>query len=538
FLQPPEVRVNGQAPFRDIEGPADVDDANLKFDIVRGAPFQCLKFQAQNVMGVVWWRARQVLLTNVQARAYGGNMAGWAAFDFDVPHEPVRDCRLSVAVTNLDVPRLAADLRNVPAIRPLLPIVTTDNPVAVSRMKRVNAILRGSLRLNPNIQAQGSVAVGPFAVRDQPVDHFAADFSFTNRVLAFSGPRLRRGTETMTASNIIVDLNRRVIRFINGCSTADPESVARAIGPETGKLMEPYHFLQPPEVRVNGQAPFRDINGPADVDDANLKFDIVRGAPFQCLKFQAQSVMGVVWWRAQQVLLTNVQARAYGGNLAGWAAFDFGVPHDGADYRFNATAQNLDLAALARGLTGRSTRLKGEVRGSVAVTRGDTRNWRGMIGSGNVHVQNGFLWDIPLFGVFSPLLDQISPGLGSIEASDAGGNFRVGGGGVSSDSFQFHSTLMRLDYSGGVTFDQTIHATVTAQLLRDMPGLGQFFSVVFWPVGKIFEYNVTGTLGHPNMQSVVPFLPGLLQFPLHPLRTLQNLVPQDPPPDAHKNSAR
>ncbi len=51
-----------------------------------------------------------------------------------------------------------------------------------------------------------------------------------------------------------------------------------------------------------------------------------------------------------------------------------------------------------------------------------------------------------------------------------------------------------------------------------------------WPVTKLFEYKVTGTLGEPKAEPVylVPkfvFLP--FQFPFHPFRTLRGLLPED-----------
>ena len=39
----------------------------------------------------------------------------------------------------------------------------------------------------------------------------------------------------MTADKVTLDFNRRLICFTNGFSTADPEPVARAIGPKTGR---------------------------------------------------------------------------------------------------------------------------------------------------------------------------------------------------------------------------------------------------------------------------------------------------------------
>ena len=69
-----------------------------------------------------------------------------------------------------------------------------------------------------------------------------------------------------------------------------------------------------------------------------------------------------------------------------------------------------------------------------------------------------------------------------------------------------------------------------ADLLRDTWLVGPVFSTVLWPVTKLFEYKVTGTLGEPKAEPVY-LIPKVLllpfQFPFHPLRTLRGLFPED-----------
>jgi hypothetical protein len=63
-----------------------------------------------------------------------------------------------------------------------------------------------------------------------------------------------------------------------------------------------------------------------------------------------------------------------------------------------------------------------------------------------------------------------------------------------------------------------------------MPFFGQVFSIALWPVSKLFEYKVTGSLGNPKAEPVwlvskVALLP--FQLPFHPIRTLKGLLPED-----------
>ena len=42
---------------------------------------------------------------------------------------------------------------------------------------------------------------------------------------------------------------------------------------------------------------------------------------------------------------------------------------------------------------------------------------------------------------------------------------------------------------------------------------------MLWPVSKLFEYQITGTLENPKSEPVY-VLPKLLLMPLHPIRSL------------------
>ena len=355
------------------------------------------------------------------------------------------------------------------------------------------------------LSADGWLACTNFALRTQHVDSVTGDFSYTNHVLEFFNPRLWRagGAQTMTADQIVLDFDRKLISFTNGFSTAEPEVVARAIGPKTGRLLEPYQFLEPPTVRVHGCVPLRDINGGRDADDADMSFEIVRGVPFRWAKLNTTNILGTIRWVRQFLILSNVTAKVYGGTGGGGARFDFRPATHDADYQFAFAVTNISLRLLAGDLAAAKNRLEGVLTGELAVTNASTVTLQSWNGYGHVKLRDGMLWDVPIFGIFSPVLNTISPGLGNSQAKEASAKFVITNGVIATDSLEIRSTMARLNYSGTADLKGKLNARVTAQPLRDAWVIGPLVSPLFWPVSKVFEYKVTGTLQHPKSEPVL-----------------------------------
>jgi hypothetical protein len=88
---------------------------------------------------------------------------------------------------------------------------------------------------------------------------------------------------------------------------------------------------------------------------------------------------------------------------------------------------------------------------------------------------------------------------------------------------------MRMDYEGTVDLRQRVDGRMEAELLRDIPAIGFIISKVLWPVTKLFEYRITGTLSEPKTQPLY-VLPKILLMPFHPIQTIKDLIPEEPKP--------
>ncbi|HTR43708.1 MAG TPA: AsmA-like C-terminal region-containing protein [Pseudomonadales bacterium] len=386
----------------------------------------------------------------------------------------------------------------------------------------LDANIRGRLYDYDSIEATGHLQLKHFTIRGEAVDNVESDFHYAHRVVEFFHPHLEAGLQTMHADGVLLDYAGDRVYFTNGLGTADPQMVATAIGPLTAKIMQPYHFPQLPTVRVNGYAPLRDGT------NADLDFQSVGTTPVECLKVRTPALAGEIHWVRQTLVLTNMTGSFYGGNGNAWAFFDF-HPHPGANFSFVVNLTNVDIHPLATDLASPTNHLEGLVSGHFVVTRGYSADWRSCFGYGNIDMRNGLLWDEPVFGILSPILNTISPNLGESRATDASATFIMTNGIISTDNLQIHTAMMGLLYTGTLDLQGNLNAHVTAELLRDVPGVGHVLSAVLWPVGKAFECNVSGTWKKPV--SKLSYLPTSFLFEmLHPIHSLEDWSQSIPPP--------
>jgi hypothetical protein len=371
-----------------------------------------------------------------------------------------------------------------------------------------------------------------FAVRGQWFSGVQASLAYTNKVLEFFSPTVQRGAQHLRGDGLTVDFGAQLIYVTNGSGVAEPMAVARAIGAHIGKVIEPYEFAQPVAFLVNGTIPMH------GEEDADLRFSIEGGA-FHWNRFHVPHVAGDIHWKGLSLELTNVHMDFYGGKGSGAAVFRFDPKTPGTDYSFLLTTTNTILQDLMADYFRKTNSLEGTLNGNLVVTKANSEDWRTVHGYGDLALRDGYIWDVPIFGVFSPILDGIIPGLGKSRASSATCTFSINAGVIHTSNLEARAPALRLQYRGDMDLEGGVQARVEGELLRDVWLVGPLVSTVFWPVTKMFEYKVTGTAGDPKIDPVY-IVPKLMMLPFQPFRSLKGLFQEDskgqkrPPPEGQQ----
>lgn len=369
-------------------------------------------------------------------------------------------------------------------------------------------------RLGVNAQ----LAVTNFVFRGAAFSRFATALQFTNQYFNFSGIDITRGDERITTPSAGIDLRLSRLYVTNVLSTMNPYVATSVIGPETRAAIEPYRFAKPPTVRLNGSMHLSDIS----VTD--LHFEIA-GGPFSYWKFNLPAVTGSVHWVTNTLTITNVQADFYGGKLKWDGFFDFAKVVS-TDFRFKGDFTDAKMDLLMKDLVSSTNRSEGILTGSLNVTAANSDDWKSWQGYGYATLHDGFLWDVPMFGVFSSILNTVRPGLGSSRASRGTATYTITDSVIETRDLELFEPTMRLRYEGTVDFDGVVNARVEADLFRNTWFVGRIVSLALLPFTKLFEYKVTGTLNDPKTEPLY-FLPKVMLFPLHPFRTLKGLFGGD-----------
>jgi hypothetical protein len=393
-----------------------------------------------------------------------------------------------------------------------------------SQPPSIQGRVRGQWRRPELTGFTADVALTNFTFRGEALDSFHAALQFTNRFLEFREVKLRRGPEQITAPWVAYEAQANVVHVTNGVSTLEPDLVARMISRPVRAAIAPYHFQEPPTVVVNGRLPTR------SEADADATFKIA-GKTFNWWRFNVPEISGNVHWRGDTVTITNLQAAFYRGRLNWDGHFDFSGP-PGARFQFRGHAAQSDLQSLVADLTLTNTPLEGIFDADLIINSADTRDWSSWQGHGDVQLRDGFIWNIPIFGFFSPVLDWILPGVGKNRVNAGSASFTIDKSLIQTSDLEMKAPTLRLQYVGTVSFDGRVNARVQAEILRDAWALGRIVSLALWPITKVFEYKVTGTLNQP--QSELLYFPKFLMLPFRPLKALKEILPLGPtaPADA------
>lgn len=348
----------------------------------------------------------------------------------------------------------------------------------------VSVSLRGTKLDFSNISGKGHLKLGRTAMRGSWLDSAEADFEIGDRCVTYRNFLIKTGEGRGTGS-FAYDVGMQEARLTDIRSTLVPCDVLMWIDPKIAEAVKPYRFRVPPSATVQGKVHLKDAtknNLAIHVESAGgLDYDLLH----RTLHFGKTSAqVNVVGTKVNADIR---KAALMGGdvNLKAIVSIDDKDPTFGADVHFN----RVDFAQLTK-LYFNYENSKGVMSGNYKFqARMGEENL--MKGSGNIRVEDGNVFAIPILGPFSEILGTILPGVGYQTARLATADFTVANEIINTKNLVIEGAGFSMFGAGDIHF-MTSQLDMSMRLnTRGIPG------IVFYPISKLFEYVSTGTVGEP-----------------------------------------
>lgn len=288
-----------------------------------------------------------------------------------------------------------------------------------------------------------------------------------------------RRDEGQLSGSLLADFHNHQIRF-DIETTANPTEMAPLLGLKAGEMMRPYRF---------GPRTSATARGMVDLDSADRSAWTARvvNDGFSYWKITTDQASAALTQTNNVLTINNFEGDVYGGKLRGWAFFSL---TNAPQFQVDLTTDHCDVHRLLGAIGGKETQVSGLLTGHCAL-QGEGSDMARLSGHGNLVITDGVLWEMPLFGIFSRIMDGLSPDLGKTKATDARATFLIGEQCAKTEDLRVSAGAFTLTGHGKVCFDGKLDFRVQAQFMRAVP----LINIPGWFLGKILEYKIGGTIG-------------------------------------------
>jgi hypothetical protein len=343
-----------------------------------------------------------------------------------------------------------------------------------------------------SIKGSGTLRLGRTAVRGAWMDKIESKFEIADSAFIYRNFFISRGRGQATGT-FIYDIGRREVRLEGVKSTLSPVEVLMWVDPKIADGVRPYRFRQPPFVTANGMVHLQDQGK----NNLALKVDSEDGLDYDLLNrtLKFGRTLADVDVKGKRVLANVKSARLMGGDTSIRA----NVSIDDKDPVFSVDldVRKVDFAKLTK-LYFDYDDSRGAMSGKFGFTArmGEEEKMRG---AGNIRVEDGHVFAIPILGPLSDIIDRIIPKAGYQTARLATADFRMGDEKISTDNLEIEGSGFSLFGSGDIYFMKDRMDMSVRINARGIPG------IVLFPVSKLFEYVSTGSVSNPEWKpKIIP----------------------------------
>lgn len=342
----------------------------------------------------------------------------------------------------------------------------------------------------------GRASASNLVFRGAPADSVETDLT-----LSVSGDRGELNFSPMEAhrpegavrGELFFDFKEQSVYF-QAKSSVSPHAAAAWIGPFLSVVVGHFRCEGPAIVTASGRAGFSDMS----LNDMEI---LVDGRKIGFWKLDIEDCFALIRMLGDTVVIESVKGAFNEGSIEG--SGEARTYRAGENMRHYFTAHVVDAAAgrVAQSLGMRDAE---KYQGMLSI-RLDIEGWTGplwrqsLLGQGETFVKGGRVFQFPLLGGLSGILSRVIPGLDwLISQSDASADFTIENDRVYSDNVLMEGDVFALDGKGSCGFDGTLDFNVRVKFLRQHTFVAEILRTLMWPVSKILEVSLGGTVAEPR----------------------------------------
>jgi hypothetical protein len=409
---------------------------------------------------------KRVMLTEMTVVNSSGNSTLSAFYDGD----QVLKARLKSAIDPTSLKKLFGE-----QTRPFF------NSLLFKEAPLIECSITGQGLDTSTFRLQGSVSASRFSYKEVPLQQLKTSFVFENKELHLPDLFIQR-EEGEGRGEIWHNIETKQVRIKGAKGRLMIREVATIIGDKMKEYAQPYGFYEAPDFQVDGQV---DLDK-QEKTDLKIRIRSEKGLDYVFLgkKLSLRKLDADVGIKGKELTFNpRKPLQLFEGELEGNLIVQMLAD---PTYVAKLKIKDQQFGPLMKTFFNNED-VSGKITGLVDV-QGTFSDLKTLQGWGDFTVTKGFLYNIPMFGGFSEILNSIVPNLGYSEASQARASFTVREGLITIQKVDVYSTAFALIGNG--SYDM-IQDEVKMNMRVNLRGV---LGIPFFLVSKLFEYEGKGTL--------------------------------------------
>jgi hypothetical protein len=321
------------------------------------------------------------------------------------------------------------------------------------------------------------------------------EFSQTNCVVKVQPLRIERREGVAEGGFVVRSADALGEVEFDAISSLHPEALLRMIGLVGREEILPFRFEGPFRMSARGVADYQDMTNTLFHGTASCGGIGVEGAMIRDCSFH-------MTMEGRTNYCTDIRGTLFGGSLVGSVNVVTPVA-PATDIVYSATGRlaRADFERCVNEWTGTTTNQYSGIMSCAFDVRGVANDpgFKRLAGRADVHIKDGRVFMLPVFGGLSRYLARIIPGLDVVMRQTAAQTaFTIGDGKASTEKVMIEGDVLSLGGQGSFAFNGALDFDVQIHLMKEHTLVAKLLRVITWPISKLLEFRLRGTLDEPR----------------------------------------